>query len=158
MYKKASPIKLSKSAPVTGLKAEMAALGLSEKDRERALGTFLDNNMQNSFLAIGTGEEQKLEIERLRRQNASLKRQLNEAHFERKRQCHALCVGIMSDLKGASSVLNKARSGSKWCGVRDQVDEAYMNARFTQLGIRMDMVDNGGTEELACIDAEQPQS
>ena len=68
-----------------------ARLAEKENDRANALGTFLDNNVHNNFLAVGMGEQQRLEIERLRheldnvtRERTSLKRRLtcsNDLHY-----------------------------------------------------------------------------
>ena len=67
----------------------MLGARLAEKDNHgpHALRAFLDNNVHNNFIAVGMGEQQRLEIERLRREldtvtieRNSLKRRLEESN------------------------------------------------------------------------------
>ena len=57
----------------------MLGVRLAEKEnmRANALGTFLDNNVHHNFLAVGMGEQQRLEIERLRRELDNVTRERN---------------------------------------------------------------------------------
>ena len=57
----------------------MLEVRLAEKEnmRANALGAFIDNNVHNNFLALGMGEQQRLEIERLRRELDTVTRERN---------------------------------------------------------------------------------
>ena len=66
----------------------MLGARLAEKDNHRphALRAFLDNNVHNNFIAVGMGQQQRLEIKRLRQANETLERELAETQYQNKRQ------------------------------------------------------------------------